>query len=447
MNLKHSRNYKGLMAIFALVIFLGISFKSNAADGEALFNQNCASCHDPLKKKTGPALQGAKQRWADNAVKTDIYTWVNDWDAAVATGDAYAKAMAASEASKMTKFPLLKKDDIDAILAYVDDYTGPSGGGPGNEMASASGSEEEESGLSLWWYVVGGILLVVVIAAAGLKRQLAYANDLKEGKEEEKDYSYETGLKTWAGRNMAVVAVFSIVVLFSLLVVSFGWMKGVGVYEGYHPSQPLPAFSHKIHNAINGIDCQYCHSSASYSKHASIPSVNVCMNCHKEIDGASEQGKKDVEKIRAHAGFDSESYAYSDSSLSPIVWNRVWVLPDHVFFSHAQHVNENVGNIDCKNCHGNVPTFGTMKISPTSETAKWAKENGGVVLTKPAMTMGWCIECHNEKGIDLANGAYYEEIHRRLKKRPDILKTYTADDEAKITVKELGGWECAKCHY
>ena len=444
MNLKHSRNYKGLMAIFALVMFLGISFKSNAQDGAELFKQNCASCHDPLKKKTGPALQGAKQRWADNADKTDIYTWVNDWGAAVATGDSYAKSIAVT--GGMSKFPLLKKDDIDAIFAYVDAYTGRDGDGPA-DMASASGSEEEESGLSLWWYVVGGILLVVVIAAAGLKRQLAYANDLKEGKEEDKDYSYDTGLKAWAGRNMAVVAVFSIVALFSLLVVSFGWMKGVGVYEGYHPSQPIQSFSHEIHNGINGIDCQYCHSSASTSKHAGIPSVNVCMNCHKEIDGSSDQGKKDVEKIRAHAGWDSEAYAYNDTTQSPIVWNRVWVLPDHVFFSHAQHVNENVGNLDCKNCHGNVPTFGTMKVSPTSETAKWAQENGGVVLSKPAMTMGWCIECHNEKGIDLANGAYYEEIHRRLKKRPDILKRYTADDEAKITVKELGGWECAKCHY
>jgi CRISPR/Cas system-associated exonuclease Cas4 (RecB family) len=61
------------------------------------------------------------------------------------------------------------------------------------------------------------------------------------------------------------------------------------------------------------------------------------------------------------------------------------------------------------------------------------------------MTMGWCIECHNTKTVDLTKSAYYEEIHNRLKNRPDAMRRILEDE--KVTVRELGGWECAKCHY
>ncbi|MFB6306267.1 MAG: cytochrome C, partial [Flavobacteriales bacterium] len=58
------------------------------------------------------------------------------------------------------------------------------------------------------------------------------------------------------------------------------------------------------------------------------------------------------------------------------------------------------------------------------------------------LTMGWCINCHQKTEVQM-EGDYYKEIHNRLTN--DMLKKYLRDD--KITVKELGGWECAKCHY
>ena len=69
-------------------------------------------------------------------------------------------------------------------------------------------------------------------------------------------------------------------------------------------------------------------------------------------------------------------------------------------------------------------------------------------LSKPTLTMGWCIECHNKAEIDLASGGYYTEMHDRLKttlRGNEELRRFLQDD--KITVKELGGWECSKCHY
>jgi hypothetical protein len=76
---------------------------------------------------------------------------------------------------------------------------------------------------------------------------------------------------------------------------------------------------------------------------------------------------------------------------------------------------------------------------------------GNVQLTKPTLTMGWCIECHGEKEISTGpvvnkGGGYYEEIHKRLLNNDRELYDQYLED-GKVTVKELGGWECSKCHY
>ena len=195
-----------------------------------------------------------------------------------------------------------------------------------------------------------------------------------------------------------------------------------------------------------GIDCKYCHSSAEKSKHAGIPSVNVCMNCHENVVESDYRlgSTENIAKIHEAAGYDSETKKYTGET-SPIVWNKAHNLPDHVFFSHAQHVNPNTANIDCKQCHGNVPTYGLGRVSTTEEINQLAGTDGIIPLTKPLLTMGWCLECHNEKSVDLTKSEYYKELHSRLGSRPDFLRKISEDD--KITVRELGGWECAKCHY
>lgn len=433
------------------VLGLAISLFSNSAyaqDGQKLFEANCAGCHHPVFNSTGPALQGVKAKWEAEAESPElIYTWVNNFENAVAESD-YAKAVAASRPSAMNKFNLTN-EQIDAIFTYVDGFTPPTA-----EAGNAGGvvALEEEEGLSWWWYITGALLLVVVWAAASNSRQLklAAARDRGEEVSELERQSYADIFRSWALRNVKVVAVIGLVFLFAILAVSANWMKGIGVYEGYHPEQPaVPAFSHNIHVEINGIDCKYCHNSVTESKHAGIPTVNVCMNCHKGIpvDNMSDEGKKSMAKVWGAAGYDGIAYT---GKTHPLVWNRVYVLPDHVYFNHSQHVT--VGGLECANCHGEVEKMTTARLIPVKEALP-VGEIAENQLTKPTLTMGWCIECHRKTtvmtittGDKTTEGAYYEEIHRRLKKRPEFLRKYK-EDENKISVAELGGLECAKCHY
>jgi hypothetical protein len=229
----------------------------------------------------------------------------------------------------------------------------------------------------------------------------------------------------------------------AVIVTLFQGLYRINIMEDYQPSQPI-AFPHSQHAGINGIDCKYCHNSVAKSKSAGIPSVNVCMNCHKQINGEGKPFAGEIKKIYAAAGWDASSGAgkYTGHT-KPIVWNKVHVLPDHVYFNHSQHVV--VGGVDCKQCHGDMTVMSeAAKVQPVSELNKI---EGNIQLTKPTLTMGWCIECHGKKDVKIGDGknAYYDEIHSRLKKNPALYKKYYTD--GKVSVSELGGWECAKCHY
>jgi len=296
----------------------------------------------------------------------------------------------------------------------------------------------------LWVIVLAVVLLVVLFSALGVRKQLKY---VEEGADYEADLmkSNKDKLGEWIVSNWKLTLILFLVVVITGGADMMSRANQVGVFEDYEPSQPIN-YSHKLHAGEMEIDCKYCHSSAEKSKHAGIPSVNVCMNCHETVTESSyRDGSTDeIAKIHAAAGFDAETKQYSGET-TPVIWNKVHNLPDHVYFSHAQHTNSKTGNVDCKQCHGDVPSFGLGRISTTDEINKLAGKDGIIALTKPLLTMGWCLECHNEKAVDLSKTEYYQELHNRLGSRPDFLRRISEDD--KITVRELGGWECAKCHY
>jgi hypothetical protein len=245
-----------------------------------------------------------------------------------------------------------------------------------------------------------------------------------------------------------------------LFVALYSTLMDIGVYEAYKPEQPI-WFSHASHVCKYEIDCQYCHSSAAESKHAGIPSANVCMNCHKGIKEGPITGKKEIEKIYAAIGFDPATGTYIENyEQKPIEWNKVHNLPDHVYFNHSQHVT--VGGIDCKQCHGPVQTYSVGRQATIEEINAQEDVPGLIKLTKPTLTMGWCIECHNKAEIDLASSDYYEEMHNRFKSNElgqRFLRSYLDENLKKtegapvdslktiLSVKQLGGWECGKCHY
>ena len=297
-------------------------------------------------------------------------------------------------------------------------------------------------------------MVFVLFATFGVRRELSEVIAAKEGQAVDPKKTFIVSARQWALRNWFVtVLMFVAVALFSGIEL-FGRLYQVGVYQDYQPSQPI-AYSHKLHAGNMGIECRYCHHSAEKSKHAGIPSVNVCMNCHAVVHEGPQYGTEEIDKIHLAAGYNKAKQAYNLDANGfrveqPLVWNKAHNLPDHVYFSHAQHVHQNTGNIDCRQCHGPVQNYTLGRVSTTEEVNAYATtdegmEKGIIQLTKPILTMGWCIECHNKKEIDLASTGYYEEIHERLKSRADVYNNIYEDD--KVTVKELGGWECAKCHY
>jgi hypothetical protein len=164
------------------------------------------------------------------------------------------------------------------------------------------------------------------------------------------------------------------------------------------------------------------------------------MNCHKAVHEGPQTGTEEIAKIHNAAGFDAGSLSYSGET-DPIKWTKVHNLPDHVYFNHSQHVV--VGDLDCKQCHGDMTKETVARIMTTEDLN--SIEDNDIKFTRPTLTMGWCIECHGQKEIDLSNGDYYQEVHDRLLNDKKTYQKYLEDD--KITVAELGGWECAKCHY
>lgn len=446
------RNFRN-WCFSALTIVLASGSFTTYAQGDALFKSKCASCHQPHKNSTGPKLFQVRQKWTDGGAKEgSIYQWVNNWQTAAAN-DPYAQTVSTWSPAAMSAFPDLKKEDIDAILDWVDSQPDPAAAGAGDAGATgdaaaptdAAGTTEETS--NGWiWLILGVIFVTIILAVGGVRRQLKFAAADEAGEPLNEGMTYAEELKAWAWKYRLYVGLASLVVVISVVVTLFLGLYSIGVVENYQPSQPI-AFPHAIHTGTNGIDCKYCHSSVTKSKTAGIPSVNVCMNCHKQINGRTPAQQEQIAKIYEAAGWNPEGAGSYTGKTKPIVWNKVHVLPDHVYFNHSQHVV--VGGVDCKQCHGDMTKqVETQKVWPVEELNKI---EGNIQLTKPTMTMGWCIECHAEKeistgGIDTKNDGYYNEIHKRLLNNDKKLYEKYLED-GKVSVAELGGWECAKCHY
>ncbi|MCF6297827.1 MAG: c-type cytochrome, partial [Flavobacteriaceae bacterium] len=316
------------------------------AIGKKLFNANCAACHKLDKKLIGPPLGNM----AENRSHEWLVSWIKDNNALRASGDQDAiDIFNEYNGMPMNAFPQLSDDDIAAIIAYTT-----AGDVKKTPVAGADNIDEELVGSktsSAWMsYVVIFVILLFVIWVF---------------------------LKS----NNGFLKIFSTIVLLLITTyVLFSALMGIGIDQDYQPIQPI-AFSHKIHAGDNKIDCQYCHSSAKHSKTSGIPSVNVCMNCHKSISEyngpvTSEFSKEfydgEIQKIYNAIGWDSEKLAYIENyEEKPIKWVRVHNLPDFVYYNHSQHVT--VAGLKCQKCHGPVETMDEVyQFSP--------------------LTMDWCLK-------------------------------------------------------
>ena len=252
------------------------------AKGKELFNSLCAACHKLDGPATGPALRNV----ADKHDREWIYKWVHNSGELIKSGDPTAvKLFEENNKSIMTPFPQLSEMDIDNILAYTsqpkaevvasNDSGGGQGGGSGDSINST---------LILGALVL--VLLVLIVMLVLVNKTLRRVAEAKGVFVPEN----EPSVSIWKAyvKNQFLVLVTVILLLLSSSYFLYGYLMQVGVDKGYEPIQPIH-FSHKIHAGENGVDCKYCHSSARVSKTSGIPSLNVCMNCHKSISEVADE--------------------------------------------------------------------------------------------------------------------------------------------------------------
>ena len=421
-----SRRMSGWMHACVLSLFLVLTSVSYAQDGEKVFKQNCASCHKMDKKLIGPALQGAVQRWEDRP--EGLRAWILNSTQYLKDHpeDSYAHKLFEDYNGTLMTAMALSNEDLEAVVSYIETWTPPII--VEEVKGDENGTTEQGESYTVYWLLAFAIILLVVTKVLiDVKKSVKKILIEVKGREaladleevDDLELSSKEKMAVWADKNKVAVGLVLAVVFVGILNVLYWSLMGVGVYENYAPEQPIK-FSHKIHAGDNQINCVYCHSSAEKGKTSGIPSVNVCMNCHKGISEGKRWGTEEIAKIYDAAGWNPETSKY-DKPEKPIKWIRIHNLPDHVYFNHSQHVV--VGQVECQTCHGEVETFDY----PMHQHAE--------------LTMGWCVNCHRETEVKMNGNAYYDKIHAEL------VEKYKDQGLEKFTVDQMGGLECAKCHY
>ena len=400
-------NFFKRFLLLAGIFILLISNIFAQDSGEQIFKQNCTACHSMTKARlVGPGLEGVTDKYE----REWLVKWIRNSQELIASGDERAIAIYEEyDKVAMSAFDF-SDQEFDSLLSYL--ASPPVAAAMSSETETVS-SEGVSMNYSIVILIITIILLIIVFLLTSLK------NNLKEVLGEPTETIPETIVnqyKLFVSNTANLVFVALITVLF-VLRLTFDMLMGVGVTTNYQPKQPIE-FSHKVHAGVNGVDCNYCHSSARKSKHSGIPSANVCMNCHTYISEGTQTGTKEIAKIYEAVGFDPDTRKYIEGyEEKPIEWIRIHNLPDHAYFNHSQHVV--AGKIECQECHGPI-------------------EEMDVVYQHASLTMGWCVDCHRNTEVKMEDNLYYTKLHEELKEK------YKGQ---KITVDKIGGIECGKCHY
>lgn len=203
--------------------------------------------------------------------------------------------------------------------------------------------------------------------------------------------------KPWTNRIVRYLAPALAIVGGSI--VFFFWYFGSPKFTdiGYRPLQPIP-YSHQLHAGKLGIDCRYCHIAVERSAHATVPSTQTCMNCHKLLLATS-----------AKLALVQESWTMNQ----PIFWHRVHKIPDYAYFNHSVHVRVAIG---CYDCHGDITKM-------------------EVVAQQQPLSMSWCLDCHR-----------HPTPHLRPKAELTVMKQPTTVWTPANTNKINPPVDCSGCH-
>ena len=409
-------------SIFAFVFFLSIVGNTHAADpevsqdetsiqeGKTIFNANCAACHQLDKQVIGPALRGLTDRrevqWAKD--------FIHNSQAVIQSGDPVAVALFKEFNNVvMPAMPFLSDEDLNHLLSYIEygDLASESAEGGAVEGAQVGAPSGAEQGIPNQYltiiivvllFVLLLVLIVLGLITSVLTKYLNKSGDLDE--EDKEIINQKTDFRKIL-KSDGFIFIITAVIVALVGKTAIDGLYSVGIQQGYAPAQPI-AYSHQLHAGEYEIPCQYCHTGVEIGKSANIPSANICMNCHTYIHNVGGQEGISPEIAKIHEAVNTNT---------PIEWVRVHNLPDLAYFNHSQHVK--VGGIECQTCHGPV-------------------EEMEVVVQEASLTMGWCIDCHRTADIATQGNDYY-----------DKLVQLHSDTKEALKVKDIGGLECAKCHY
>lgn len=421
---KPNRQRLTLLALL-FCVFSALNIVS-AQDGKALFMSKCASCHALDKDLAGPKLRGILDAEPYGGDFAKLSHWVRNVNKLVATDKHYQDLKTKFGGSVMTEFSVdaLPEKDLEAIIKYTSTpVAAPTT--PGGEGGAVEAPKGNNNGVIFG--VIALILAIITLILMQVNSNLKKMSDDAEGIQRPDPVPFY--------RNKVYIA---LVVLLGFVGLGYFVSKGaigLGNQKNYEPVQPI-YYSHKVHAGINQINCLYCHGSAWESKTAGIPSVNICMNCHKAVNeytkgpklykenGEEINGTEEIAKLYKAAGFNPQSPATWDpSKATPIEWVKIHNLPDHVYFNHSQHVN--AGKVQCQTCHGEITAMDEVK--QVSE-----------------LSMGWCVNCHRETKVNFNYDSTGNKFYSIYEKFHNDIKNKKLDS---VTVKTIGGLECQKCHY
>lgn len=379
---------KQLVLFSTVFLFITTPFtKAQAQEGKELFTV-CAACHTiGGGKLIGPDLKGVTER-RDEAW---LIKFIQNSQAMVQAGDEIAVKLFAEYNNIPMPSNNLSDEQVKTLLSYIKNFE--SGGAPAKVVEEVTEEKVHSSETTYeptylrkanarnygTTFFITLILFILALADLIVTRLIK------------------------AKFVHIIVMLIAVFIMVEIIVIE---AQGLGRQQYYEPEQPI-AFSHKVHAGQNKIDCFYCHTTAKESMHAGIPSTQLCMNCHTVVKSGKITGTEEIAKIYA-----------SIENQTPIEWIKVHNVPDHVFFSHAQHVA--VAKLDCVECHG-----------PVEEMDR--------IMQVSDLSMGWCIECHRTKEVDFTNNFYknYTKLHEEIH----------SGKRSKITVDIVGGEDCQKCHY
>ncbi|WMJ74916.1 c-type cytochrome [Cytophagaceae bacterium ABcell3] len=401
--------FANLSIAFLLVLFISFSTVADEipddpgviSAGQALFNSNCKQCHNFERSGVGPNLRDSHERWE----LPNLIAFIRAPQRYIETAnDPYAKQLYEEYRQYMPNHAF-SDDEIISIIAFIkhrSEEVPEEAAGADPASVQVSAHEDTQQNLLIMILVVITLVLVLILLFVFLSVIRKFLKDKEDQLEpEDKDLVHQRFDVGKVLKSKGFIGILSVVFVVFLVRGCWMGMMAAGVDQGYAPVQPIP-FSHALHAGEYGIDCNYCHTGAVKGKQAGIPSLNICMNCHGQIKSGPEFGEEAIATL---------VNAYEENR--PIQWVRVHNLPDLAYFNHSQHVD--VGGIKCQTCHGPI-------------------EEMEVVYQYSPLTMGWCINCHRETEVNGADNAYYDRLIQ-------------VHNKQNFTVAEIGGLDCARCHY